>query len=302
MVGRELVGQLLPARGRSAPPAETRARGARTCSCRARPRRCRFSASRGEILGFAGLVGLRADRADADHLRRDARRSGGSMRLEGRAFLPRRTSDAIRRGVYLAPEDRKRHGLVLPMTVAENTSLPGGPHATPASASSTGPASAASPRPRWRASASRRPRSSTAVVNLSGGNQQKVVLGKWLAMEPRVLILDEPTRGIDVGAKAEIYRHMAALADAGPHHPDGQLRDGGGAGHERPRGGHARAAHRGRAPAGRPDRRAHRAADDRRLRRRGRPHEARARACSSPWCSCAWACGRRTTTSSAPRT
>jgi ribose transport system ATP-binding protein len=53
------------------------------------------------------------------------------------------------------------------------------------------------------------------VVSLSGGNQQKVVLGKWLAMSPRVLILDEPTRGIDVGAKAEIYRHMAALADSG---------------------------------------------------------------------------------------
>jgi ribose transport system ATP-binding protein len=53
------------------------------------------------------------------------------------------------------------------------------------------------------------------VVNLSGGNQQKVVLGKWLAMKPRVLILDEPTRGIDVGAKAEIYRHMAALASEG---------------------------------------------------------------------------------------
>jgi ribose transport system ATP-binding protein len=53
------------------------------------------------------------------------------------------------------------------------------------------------------------------VVNLSGGNQQKVVLGKWLAMNPRILILDEPTRGIDVGAKAEIYRHMATLAEQG---------------------------------------------------------------------------------------
>jgi ribose transport system ATP-binding protein len=53
------------------------------------------------------------------------------------------------------------------------------------------------------------------VVNLSGGNQQKVVLGKWLALQPKVLILDEPTRGIDVGAKAEIYRHMASLAEAG---------------------------------------------------------------------------------------
>jgi len=54
-----------------------------------------------------------------------------------------------------------------------------------------------------------------AVVNLSGGNQQKVVLAKWLAMQPKILILDEPTRGIDVGAKAEIYRHMADLADQG---------------------------------------------------------------------------------------
>jgi ribose transport system ATP-binding protein len=59
------------------------------------------------------------------------------------------------------------------------------------------------------------PTVSRKVVNLSGGNQQKVVLGKWLAMQPNVLILDEPTRGIDVGAKAEIYRHMAALAESG---------------------------------------------------------------------------------------
>jgi ribose transport system ATP-binding protein len=139
---------------------------------------------------------------------------GGTMKLEGKDFLPQSARDAIARGVFLAPEDRKRHGLVLPMTIAQNTSLPNVQNyarfgwldrATEA---------------RIAESEVKRLRTKTfgitqKVVNLSGGNQQKVVLGKWLAMNPRVLILDEPTRGIDVGAKAEIYRHMAALAADG---------------------------------------------------------------------------------------
>ena len=136
------------------------------------------------------------------------------MTLDGRAFVPRRPRDAINRGVYLAPEDRKRHGLVLPMSVAENTSLPDVGHYN-----------------RWgwldrrterrvaqaevTRMATKTPSLETPCASLSGGNQQKVVLGKWLAMRPRLLILDEPTRGIDVGARAEIYRHVAALADEG---------------------------------------------------------------------------------------
>jgi ribose transport system ATP-binding protein len=116
--------------------------------------------------------------------------------------------------VYLAPEDRKRHGLVLPMSVASNVSLP----ALPAYARlgvvdrrrERRVAAAEVARFRVKTPSLERP-----VVNLSGGNQQKVVLGKWLAMSPRVLILDEPTRGIDVGAKAEIYRHVADLAAQG---------------------------------------------------------------------------------------
>jgi ribose transport system ATP-binding protein len=138
----------------------------------------------------------------------------GTIRLEGTPFRPTRPGDAIARGVYLAPEDRKRHGLVLPMSVAQNTSLPG---------VRTYARLGFLDRSRERQVAEgevarfrvKTPSIGTPVVNLSGGNQQKIVLGKWLAMAPKVLILDEPTRGIDVGAKAEIYRHMADLAASG---------------------------------------------------------------------------------------
>jgi ribose transport system ATP-binding protein len=138
----------------------------------------------------------------------------GTMTLAGSPFAPRRPRDAIRRGVCLAPEDRKRHGLVLPMSVVENSSLPsvGGynrwgwlDRATERRVAKTEVARLAI----------KTSSIDTKVVTLSGGNQQKVVLGKWLAMGPKLLILDEPTRGIDVGARAEIYRQMAALAAEG---------------------------------------------------------------------------------------
>jgi ribose transport system ATP-binding protein len=172
-----------------------------------------FRAARGEIVGFAGLVGSgRTELMQALFGASPAR--AGTIRLEGNAFRPQRPSEAIQRGVYLAPEDRKRHGLVLPMSVAQNISLPAVNgyarfgflnRARERRVAETETA-------RFRV---KTPSIHTRVVNLSGGNQQKVVLGKWLAMQPKVLILDEPTRGIDVGAKAEIYRHMASLAEAG---------------------------------------------------------------------------------------
>ncbi len=172
-----------------------------------------FVAYRGEILGFSGLVG--AGRTELMKVIFGVDRAvGGQMRLDGREYCPRSTRDAISQGIYLAPEDRKHHGLVLPMTVAQNISLP----------------DVANYRPRFwlnrrrerqvaqqevQAMRIKTPDVDRKVVNLSGGNQQKVVLGKWLAMKPRILILDEPTRGIDVGAKAEIYRTMAELASRG---------------------------------------------------------------------------------------
>lgn len=172
-----------------------------------------FAARRGEILGFAGLVG--AGRTELMQTIFGVTPAlDGSMSLEGEPYAPSVPRDAIRAGVYLAPEDRKRHGLVLPMSIAENTSLP-----DVANYASGGWLNRAKERATATTEVKRlktkTPSIQQQVVNLSGGNQQKVVLGKWLAMNPKILILDEPTRGIDVGAKAEIYRHMAALAADG---------------------------------------------------------------------------------------
>jgi ribose transport system ATP-binding protein len=172
-----------------------------------------FTAGRGEIVGFAGLVGSgRTELMETVFGVTPA--LGGTMTLGGTPFAPASPADAIARGVYLAPEDRKRHGLVLPMTIAENVSLPAlAPRPRLALLDRAGErrtADAEVARFRVKTPSVHRP-----VVNLSGGNQQKVVLGKWLALSPRVLIVDEPTRGIDVGAKAEIYRHLAGLADQG---------------------------------------------------------------------------------------
>jgi ribose transport system ATP-binding protein len=172
-----------------------------------------FDARGGEILGFAGLVG--AGRTELMQVVFGITPAlGGTMMLEGKPFMPHRSREAIDRGVYLAPEDRKRHGLVLPMTVAQNISLPDISHYRPRLwlQRQTEARIATEEVRRLRI---KTPSIHQKVVNLSGGNQQKVVLGRWLAMRPKVLILDEPTRGIDVGAKAEIYQNMADLAASG---------------------------------------------------------------------------------------
>jgi ribose transport system ATP-binding protein len=172
-----------------------------------------FEARKGEIIGFAGLVGSGRTELMQVIFGIDPALAG-SMRLNGMPYSPRSARDAINNGVFLAPEDRKRHGLVLPMSVAQNTSLP--------SINSYTPRGWLNRRMEQRVAENevkrmriKTPTIHRKVVNLSGGNQQKVVLGKWLAMNPKVLILDEPTRGIDVGAKAEIYRTMAELANQG---------------------------------------------------------------------------------------
>ena len=211
MVGRELSAEYFP---------EKRAHTSTEVMLEVRdlhvpgaPAPASFSARKGEILGFAGLIGAgRTELMEAIFGVTPA--LTGEMRLAGRAYHPTRPRDAIDAGVYLAPEDRKRHGLVLPMSVAENTSLP--------NVSSYAPFGWLNRKTEQQVAEdgvkrlrTKTPSVQQAVVNLSGGNQQKVVLAKWLAMGPKVLILDEPTRGIDVGAKAEIYRHMADLAAQG---------------------------------------------------------------------------------------
>jgi ribose transport system ATP-binding protein len=177
------------------------------------PERVSFSARKGEILGFAGLIGAgRTELMEAIFGVTPA--LSGQMKLDGKDYHPDEPRSAIDSGVYLAPEDRKRHGLVLPMTVAENTSLPNVSSYSPFGWLNRKTEQAVAEGGVKRLHI-KTPSIKQAVVNLSGGNQQKVVLAKWLAMTPKVLILDEPTRGIDVGAKAEIYRHMADLADQG---------------------------------------------------------------------------------------
>jgi ribose transport system ATP-binding protein len=211
MVGRELSKQYFPEKREK--PAGKPVLVVDRLVVAGAPEGVSFTALHGEILGFAGLVGSgRTELMETIFGVTPA--VSGTMTLEGKPFSPRSTRDAIARGVFLAPEDRKRHGLVLPMSVAQNTSLP-----NVATYSRWGSLDRATERRVAEAQTARlrtkTPSIHQKVVNLSGGNQQKVVLGKWLAMNPRILILDEPTRGIDVGAKAEIYRHMAALTDEG---------------------------------------------------------------------------------------
>ena len=211
MVGRELTNQYFPEkRERTSTEPMLEVEGVVIPGA---PERASFTARKGEILGFAGLIGAgRTELMQAIFGVTPA--LSGRMMLDGKVYRPQRARDAIAAGVYLAPEDRKRHGLVLQMSVAQNTSLPnvGSYAAFGWLDRKTEQTVAEAGVKRLR---TKTPSIKQAVVNLSGGNQQKVVLAKWLAMQPKVLILDEPTRGIDVGAKAEIYRHMADLADQG---------------------------------------------------------------------------------------
>jgi ribose transport system ATP-binding protein len=168
---------------------------------------------RGEILGLAGLVG--AGRTELSRAIFGIDRTlGGTITMDGEPVVMRTPSDAVARGIFLVPEDRKGMGILLDFTIAENISLPNlQDYATFALVSV-----AAEHRQAERSRAElgiKAPTVTMRAASLSGGNQQKIVLAKWLAMKPRVIILDEPTRGIDVGAKAEIYRLMRQLTDSG---------------------------------------------------------------------------------------
>ncbi len=167
----------------------------------------------GEIVGIAGLVGAGRTELLRTLFGVDAPVSG-SIEVAGHVVPLKSPQDAIAAGVALVPEDRKQQGVVLEMTIRENTGL-----ASLHQHSRFGflnfaveKMQSAEMGKRLRVKA---PNDLHRVGNLSGGNQQKVVLGKWLALKPRVLLLDEPTRGIDVGAKQEIYQLMDELAGQG---------------------------------------------------------------------------------------
>jgi rhamnose transport system ATP-binding protein len=172
-----------------------------------------FSVRAGEILGLAGLVGagrtevarvlFGIDRADA-----------GEIRLDGEVVSFRSPSTALAAGVAYLPEDRHLDGLVLDFPIASNVTLPILPRLFPRLM--IRPATERKLGARYIEQLRIRATGVDQLASaLSGGNQQKVVLGKWLASEPRILILDEPTRGIDIGAKVEVHRIISELAASG---------------------------------------------------------------------------------------
>ena len=172
-----------------------------------------FDASRGEILGFAGLVG--AGRSEVMKAMCGLDPHGrAEVSLGNEKLVIRKASDAIGHGIFLVPENRREEGAVVAMSVRENTTLPDlGTYSAFGLILKNRETKVANEQ--IAALRTKTPNAEALVRNLSGGNQQKVVIGKWLAMGPKVLIMDEPTRGIDVGAKAEIYKLMRELAAGG---------------------------------------------------------------------------------------
>ena len=173
-----------------------------------------FEVRKGEILGLFGLVG--AGRTELLRLLGGlARCSAGRLELQGAELKLQSPRDAIGAGVLLCPEDRKKEGIIPLASVAENINI---------SARGTHSTLGFLLRGKWeRANADKQikalkvktPGASQKIMYLSGGNQQKAILGRWLSMPMKVLLLDEPTRGIDIGAKAEIYQIIHTLAASG---------------------------------------------------------------------------------------
>lgn len=173
-----------------------------------------FEVRAGEIVGIAGLMGAGRTELLMGLFGSFTGPWRGSVEIDGKAVPIRTTKDAIRHGLALVSEDRKKYGLVLNMDIARNITLASlgdvsrGGLLDPNEETAHGESYIRSLR-------IKAPSVETIVGTLSGGNQQKVVLGKWLMTRPKVLMLDEPTRGIDVGAKYEIYSMMNELAKQG---------------------------------------------------------------------------------------
>jgi D-xylose transport system ATP-binding protein len=173
-----------------------------------------FAVSKGEVLGIAGLMGSGRTELLMAIFGAHAGRKSAEIRVEGKQVQIDSPADAIKRGVAFVTEDRKRYGLILDQTILRNMTLAGlrklsGRFLTDENAEAAAGQRAAN---ELRIKA---PSVFTIAGTLSGGNQQKVVLAKWLLTNPRVLFLDEPTRGIDVGAKQEIYAQINRLAEDG---------------------------------------------------------------------------------------
>jgi rhamnose transport system ATP-binding protein len=173
-----------------------------------------FELRAGEVLGFAGLVGAR--RTDVGlALFGIAPADTGSIELEGKQVTVTSPRDALDKGIAYSTEDRRQLGLVMPLSIASNITLPSLPRfLSPAGLVKRADERSTAETFRERLSI-RAPSVEAPTGSLSGGNQQKVVISKWLETNPSVLILDEPTRGIDVGAKVEVHQLIDDLAARG---------------------------------------------------------------------------------------
>lgn len=173
-----------------------------------------FSVRKGEVVGIAGLMGAGRTELLTTIFGAWQGKHSGEVLIDGRPVSINSPAEAIRQGIGFVTEDRKRYGLILEQTILDNMTLAalkrisGNFLTSPARES----AAVAGPMASLRVKANS---PMTVAGTLSGGNQQKVVLGKWLLTEPKVLFLDEPTRGIDVGAKQEIYAEINKLAKEG---------------------------------------------------------------------------------------
>jgi len=173
-----------------------------------------FSVRVGEVLGIAGLVGSGRTETVRAIFGADAK-DGGQVVLENRSLRIRSPRAAVRSGIALLPEDRKEQGAILSMSVRQNVTMPSLSRVTGAMGIVRQGREKRITQDLIDKLAIKTNSTETAVTDLSGGNQQKVVLAKWLGTECRLLILDEPTRGIDVGAKVEIYNIINELAESG---------------------------------------------------------------------------------------
>ncbi len=217
MVGRELkqffhrpAAEARPAAPVDAPPA-LELRGVRVTGTENRA--IDFAIRGGEIVGMSGLMGAgRTELAEAIFCVRPL--AGGQVLVDGRPVRLRSPRDAIAAGIFLAPEDRRHQGLILEQSVCRNISLASLDRLSAWRLVARGRERELAERMRQRLNIRTSDVDKLAGL-LSGGNQQKIVLARWLARSPRLLILDEPTRGIDVGAKAEIYGLMRELAGRG---------------------------------------------------------------------------------------
>src|SRR5512136_2167654 len=173
-----------------------------------------FDLRKGEILGIAGLMGSGRTELVMTLFGEYAKITQGKVKLDKRELQPHSSREAMQKGLSLVPEDRKRHGLVLIQSVLKNISLANLDQF--ASWFRIDDAAELDASMRFAKSlAIKAPNLHVLCDSLSGGNQQKVVISKWLMSKPKVLIMDDPTRGIDVGAKYEIYKLMNDLAEQG---------------------------------------------------------------------------------------